>query len=555
MANYNLVVNSKFQPFSFERYIQPYQMYEEAYKNVENALGELSANASVWEKLANEQTDKEVYDMYKAYADDLNRSVEDLTKYGLNASSRRDLLNLRSRYRKEITPIEQAFNLRRQHIDEQRKMRQADNTVEFDMDASTARLIDYINNPSMTYTPVSKGLVTKRVADAVKNYSNTMLRNPSAWRNTASGQLLERIQQYGLTNADVQEIINNPNAFPEIQKLISDVVESTGVESWNKPKVLEAVKAAAREGLFAGLGKTIVDVQKNSNYLNDYEQKTPPPIPQYNKVIPKGNPYNLDVRNEIYGDKLMHDSYSKYFDKDGHLTEEGMKQYNSKGNITWHPSSFGSTEMPSYTQFRNFITNLTGKENATKEEIEKAYKMNAARFKGDMNGDIFRNTAFDVQFDDVTASNIITALTSGKNTGKHTVYAYSKEGYKDKGTINLMDDKFKDATVAGEYGLQGNYIVITDKDSEQYRIPLKAVNEAFDNAIKDIVNAANKLYYYRNNNPYTDEELDRVIQQGNMITTRRDEIYNLLNLAHDNFAAAQAVIKTEPIKVEGGLHQ
>jgi hypothetical protein len=297
MANYNLVVNSKFQPFSFERYIQPLQIYGQAYREIENALGELSANASIWEKLANEQTDKEVYDMYKAYADDLNRSVEDLTKYGLNSSSRRDLLNLRSRYRKEITPIEQAFNLRRQHIDEQRKMRQADNTVEFDMDASTAKLIDYINNPSMTYTPVSKGLVTKRVADAVKNYSNTMLRNPSAWRNTASRQLLERIQQYGLTNADIQEIINNPNAFPEIQKLMSDVVESTGVSNWNKSATLEAVKAAAREGLFAGLGKTIVDVQKNSNYLNDYEQwkweqeknaKTPPPdLNLYYRQVPK----------------------------------------------------------------------------------------------------------------------------------------------------------------------------------------------------------------------------------------------------------------------------
>ena len=117
MANYNLVVNSRFQPFTYQELLQPALRMTQAHQDIENALGELSANASVWEKLANEQTDKDVYDMYKAYADDLNRSVEDLTKYGLNASSRRDLLNLRSRYRKEITPIEQPFNLRRQHID------------------------------------------------------------------------------------------------------------------------------------------------------------------------------------------------------------------------------------------------------------------------------------------------------------------------------------------------------------------------------------------------------------------------------------------------------
>ena len=41
MANFSLVVNSKFNPFSFERYIQPYQIYGQAYREVENTLGEL----------------------------------------------------------------------------------------------------------------------------------------------------------------------------------------------------------------------------------------------------------------------------------------------------------------------------------------------------------------------------------------------------------------------------------------------------------------------------------------------------------------------------------
>ena len=45
-GNFSLIVNSKFQPFSFERYIQPYQMYGEAYKEVENTLGELATKAN-----------------------------------------------------------------------------------------------------------------------------------------------------------------------------------------------------------------------------------------------------------------------------------------------------------------------------------------------------------------------------------------------------------------------------------------------------------------------------------------------------------------------------
>ena len=71
MANYELVVNSKFQPFSFERYIQPYQIYGAAYKELENQYGELATKASIWEEMANEQTDPYAYKMYKTYANDL----------------------------------------------------------------------------------------------------------------------------------------------------------------------------------------------------------------------------------------------------------------------------------------------------------------------------------------------------------------------------------------------------------------------------------------------------------------------------------------------------
>ena len=38
MANYSLVIDSTFQPFSFERYIQPYQIYDQAYREVEDNL-------------------------------------------------------------------------------------------------------------------------------------------------------------------------------------------------------------------------------------------------------------------------------------------------------------------------------------------------------------------------------------------------------------------------------------------------------------------------------------------------------------------------------------
>ena len=43
MANYSLTINSKFQPFSLERYLRPYEIYGQAYKEQEAALAALDA--------------------------------------------------------------------------------------------------------------------------------------------------------------------------------------------------------------------------------------------------------------------------------------------------------------------------------------------------------------------------------------------------------------------------------------------------------------------------------------------------------------------------------
>lgn len=147
MANYSLVVNSKFQPFSFERYIQPYQMYGAAYKELENQYGELATKASIWEKMANEQTDSKAYRMYKTYSDELKDKANKLAREGLNASSRQELLNMRNRYSQDIVPIENAYNQKNKLAEEQRNLRASNPSIMFDRDFSSISLDDLINNP------------------------------------------------------------------------------------------------------------------------------------------------------------------------------------------------------------------------------------------------------------------------------------------------------------------------------------------------------------------------------------------------------------------------
>lgn len=112
MANYSLVINSRFAPFSYQEMLAPTLMATQAHQELENQYGEFATKASVWEEMANEQTDPYAYKMYKNYANDLEEKAGQLAREGLNAASRRDMLNMRARYSKEITPIEQAYAAR-----------------------------------------------------------------------------------------------------------------------------------------------------------------------------------------------------------------------------------------------------------------------------------------------------------------------------------------------------------------------------------------------------------------------------------------------------------
>ena len=271
MANYNLVINSKFQPFSFERYLQPVQIYNTAYREVGDAIGELATKASVWERLANDQRDQEVYEQYKAYADDLKAQADRLAKEGLTAVNRKSVMDMKTRYGNEIVPIELAYEARQKQAEEQQKIYNENPYARFSRIAYDTKLADYIRNPQLGYETQYGNLITKRVADAVKNYADTMIRSGN-WASTASGQLLERIVTTGLTPEDVQTIMNNKEAFPEIQQLIDNVIESSGVRNWSNKKVAEEFEKLAYEGVFAGMGKQSIDTQKDADYLNDYEE-------------------------------------------------------------------------------------------------------------------------------------------------------------------------------------------------------------------------------------------------------------------------------------------
>ena len=270
MANYNLVVNSKFQPFSFERYIQPYQMYGEAYKEVENALGELATKASVWEEMDNEQNDNYTYKMYKTYADDLEKQAGQLAREGLNAASRRDMLNMRARYSKEITPIEQAYTARAKEAEAQYAGR-AQGMV-YEKDAATSSLDRYLKNPSIKYKQANSTEGYKRVLTTARALAESLTKYEL-------GEPLDKytstwLQEHGYKKEDIKsaiedikEIISgNPSNIVTnnvLEAILRDEMEVSGVNTWEDKNARLDYFNRIAPALYSAVGKTQITPFEN----------------------------------------------------------------------------------------------------------------------------------------------------------------------------------------------------------------------------------------------------------------------------------------------------
>lgn len=358
MANYNLIVNSKFQPFSFERYIQPYQMYGEAYKEIENQYGELAAKANVWDEMANEQTDPYAYKMYKTYSNDLEEQAGQLAREGLTPASRQNMLRMKQRYSSDIIPIEQAYKRRQELIDEQRKLLAQDNTLMFDRNASMLGLDELIKNPQLTYQSYSGATLEKQVRDAAKNLAKQIRNNPREWRSILGDQYFETIMQHGYRPEEIIQVLqNDPNASSVLKGIVEDAVGSSNIASWGDASTLNRAYEYARQGLWNAVGETQYKTLQKVQSTNDKPEKKSPG----GLALNPSNIYSsreLSKEEKLYNDNIK--KFSNYFYTDAHgrtrLSAEGMNEYrrNAAQKITSTGSGSGTARLMNVeTQMQN----------------------------------------------------------------------------------------------------------------------------------------------------------------------------------------------------------
>lgn len=371
-----ITLNTQFNPYSFEDYIKPYQIYGEAYKDMETQYNDLSDKATILENLANSSQDQAEYQQYKSYANDLRAQADQLATQGLSPSLRRSLIGLRDRYKHQINPMELAYQKRAALAEEQRLATLKDPTIFYERMASDMGLKDFINNPNANYgRSYSGALLTQQVAEQAKTLVNQIKNYPEQWRSILGGQYYESLIQKGFTEKDVNKAINgDSDANPILTNIVEKVLQGSGVTNWMTKNQLKQAKAIANQGLYSSIGSTSIERLQNQGYETPYEKwkhqqemNIPPqtPIPDYIQWIGS---------ELISDDKLL-----KEYNDDLELLEDyEMKSYPfyinlGKGNL------YGSQEYSSFMQNYATSDNYT---TPNKTKLQDKYRTSEEKEKG-----------------------------------------------------------------------------------------------------------------------------------------------------------------------------
>ena len=270
MSNLFLTTNAKFQPFTLDRYLQPIQAYDTAYKDVETKLGELAEKADVWDNMIdpNKEGDEAVYQQYKQYSDDVNAAADALASEGLRAMSRAKLLDLKRRYSKEIIPIEQAYAARAAEAKEQQAGR-AQGMI-YEGDAATSGLSRYMGNTQLRY----KGADAKAGLTKVGAAAQALAKQLREYKITGHIDKYNKqlLQSYGISPENVSNVISNlegylkgtidisqmdsasKNAIGALTTIVQNELGASGVDQWSNQDAIKQYRDYVATGLYGAIG-------------------------------------------------------------------------------------------------------------------------------------------------------------------------------------------------------------------------------------------------------------------------------------------------------------
>lgn len=466
MANYELVIGSKFQPFSYERYIKPYQLYNEAYTKQEEALDTLSVQTETLRQraLTEQQNGNNKWaQRYLDYADSLQRQAEALSREGLNINSRKALSSLKKQYGDTVVPVQKAVEAQAALA----KIAASQNPALRMQYGAMPTIDELIADPTKTQIGYSGAAVEESAAKlAAQAASRTTSDSFNAFRH----YWMRHLQTVGYNQATINKFLDEAKNVPELQKIFKQVSDQFGGFEGLSEIQKDKMKGEILTGILKGAGyKESVNYQQNPVAL-EYLRHSHAMEERGNNQSTSGfalnpsNIYSIRERNEI-NDNIK--NYSQFFTRDANgiiqMTDKGRKEYNRKiKRTTGTPQTtpegttiltdVGTEYIPS--PFRRFMDSLGANKYVVNGKIQPGNMGNLwAKYLNDNQGSTYDTMKLTEYIEDLPASEDYQKILKGKiSRALGSVKGLDEIDFNSKtGTWERLGSLSKDKLMSSDY--------------------------------------------------------------------------------------------------------
>lgn len=253
MANYSLVINSQFKPFSYAELLAPVHATTEAHEKLADKYDSLSLLASPWQNRLNKEVDKNAYATVEDYVGALESQRDVLESYGLTPDARRQFSLLRGRYARDIIPVEEGWKMKQADITRQQQIQDRTGGLTiFDRDARTTSVDDYMSGNVKDFNQVNLETVRNYGTMSGSAYSKRKINIEEG--NAFGGDYLKMVKTHGVSAEEAAQIMkaamDRSNKYPEVQALLDEMRNSVGYDNFD---------AAGKKKIDSALIKGFVD--------------------------------------------------------------------------------------------------------------------------------------------------------------------------------------------------------------------------------------------------------------------------------------------------------
>lgn len=335
-----IINNAKFDPFSYQEMLQPVAMATQTHQQLEDQYNDLNTRSNVWDQVTQNPKEDYARKLYEGYTKDLNTQVSDLMKTGLTPNSRAGLNTMRSRYTKEIVPIEIAYNRRKELSDKQRELQEKDNTVFFNKNAADYTISDFIKNPNIQTQTQSGKALEEESMKVFENLKKEVRKNPDQWNKILQGQYFQNDKVEGYSSAEIYNTLAKTEKGSQIiNGIIDQITNTSAAAQWGDPKAYLKARRAVEKGAWSAVGTTDIKTLENKNYdyyLKHKDDPKPPtnvPFRAVPHLTVDGNIKTTEINNDAeWLNKLLTPEGLKSLDtpaKRNLKGEEGTVKYQS----------------------------------------------------------------------------------------------------------------------------------------------------------------------------------------------------------------------------------